>query len=70
VVVYQNITTRGVLWILRHCVMSYVFSKSQMTVTRCWCMKKQLSALKKTKLRGLSQRANYTDWATAACWQS
>jgi hypothetical protein len=26
--------------------------------------------LKKTKLRDLSPRANYTDRATAACWQS
>jgi hypothetical protein len=24
----------------------------------------------KTKLHGLSPRANYTDWATAACWWS
>jgi hypothetical protein len=28
------------------------------------------TAIKKTKLHGLSPRANYTDRATAACWRS
>jgi hypothetical protein len=26
--------------------------------------------IKQDNLRGLSFRANYTDWATAACWRS
>jgi hypothetical protein len=47
-----------------------VSSKTLEIPTRLFCVTTQRSKLTKTKLHGLSPRANYTDRATAACWRS
>jgi hypothetical protein len=40
-------------------------------VTTCLALTQpDLTSELKTKLRGIGPRANYTDRATAACWQS
>jgi hypothetical protein len=46
-----------------HALDRYRHSTFTLTLFSIHCMKK------KTKLRGLSLQANYTDRATAACWR-